>query len=179
MRPAPMFGSEDRLLNSIASKNIVITSNGMRQRMWPVHVIDVAMALEHMLHDDTTAQETYELYGPTRYSMKELFHLVNNEAWTPKRRHIRVPALPRMLLTALMNKLLWWPVGSPDEVHREFLHQVIDPKAKTFKDLNMEPSELKAHTYEYLVGGHRGDSLRANMDIRSGTAAHRTTTCPR
>lgn len=38
-----------------------------------------------------------------------------------------------------------------DEVEREFIDQVIDPTAKTFKDLGIEPAELANFTFHYLV----------------------------
>lgn len=50
-----------------------------------------------------------------------------------------------------MNKALWWPVITEDEVEREFIDQVIDPTAKTFKDLGIEPAELANFTFHYLV----------------------------
>jgi NADH dehydrogenase (ubiquinone) 1 alpha subcomplex subunit 9 len=151
VRPAPMFGFEDRLLHRLASPSNVITSNNLQERSRPVHVIDVGMALEKMLHDDTTAAETYELYGPTEYSMAEINELVEKEAMK-KRRHVNLPKSVMKPLATYANKLLWWPIHSGDEVEREFIDQTIDKTAKTFKDLNIEPSELKSLTFEYLKG---------------------------
>jgi NADH dehydrogenase (ubiquinone) 1 alpha subcomplex subunit 9 len=151
VRPAPMFGFEDRLLHRLASPSNVITSNWMQERFNPVHAIDVGMALEAMLHDDTTAAETFELYGPTEYTMAELNDLVEREAMK-KRRHINVPKAIMKPVARYANKLLWWPIHSEDEVEREFIDQYIDPHAKTFKDLDIEPVELSSLTYEYLKG---------------------------
>lgn len=151
VRPAPMFGYEDRLLHRLASPSNVITSNWMQERFNPVHAIDVGMALEAMLHDDTTAAETFELYGPTEYTMAELNDLVEREAMK-KRRHINIPKRIMKPVARYANKLLWWPIHSEDEVEREFIDQYIDPQAKTFKDLDIEPVELSSLTYEYLKG---------------------------
>ncbi|ORY15900.1 NADH-ubiquinone oxidoreductase-like protein 40 kDa subunit [Clohesyomyces aquaticus] len=151
VRPAPMFGFEDRLLNTLAGATNVITSNSLEQRFRPVHVIDVGMALENMLHDDTTAAETYELYGPKEYSMGEISELVDKEI-LKHRRHINVPPSVMKPLARYMNKYIWWPVGSEDEVEREFIDQTIDPTAKTFADLNIEPVDLSTKAYEYLKG---------------------------
>jgi NADH dehydrogenase (ubiquinone) 1 alpha subcomplex subunit 9 len=151
VRPAPMFGFEDRLLHRLASPANVITSNWMQERFNPVHAIDVGMALEAMLHDDTTAAETFELYGPTEYTMAELNDLVEREAMK-KRRHINIPKAIMKPVARYANKLLWWPIHSEDEVEREFIDQYIDPSAKTFKDLDIEPVELSSLTYEYLKG---------------------------
>jgi NADH dehydrogenase (ubiquinone) 1 alpha subcomplex subunit 9 len=151
VRPAPMFGFEDRLLHRLASPSNVITSNWMQERFRPVHAIDVGMALESMLHDDTTAAETFELYGPTEYTMAELNDLVEREAMK-KRRHVNVPKALMKPVARYANKLLWWPIHSEDEVEREFIDQYIDPSAKTFKDLDIEPVELASLTFEYLKG---------------------------
>ena len=146
VRPAPAFGFEDRLLHRLAKATNILTANNMEETFRPVHSIDIGRALEVMCEDDSTAGQTYELYGPKEYTMKEVSELVDREM-IKKRRHIN---LPKTFLGTL-NKLLWWPVGSTDEVEREFLDQVIDKNAKTFKDLGIEPGDIANFTYQYLV----------------------------
>lgn len=150
VRPAPMFGFEDRLLNRLAGNKRHFTSNNMEERFWPVHSIDVGMALERMCLDDSTAEQTYELFGPTNYSMGEIKEIVDKEIFRTGR-HITVPKAIAKPAAGLINSALWWPITSADEVEREFINQNIDPTAKTFKDLDIEPVELKSVTYEYLV----------------------------
>lgn len=103
-----------------------------------------------MLNDDTTAAETFELFGPTNYSTAEIAELVDKET-IKKRRHINVPRRLMKPAAKLLNRALWWHTTSADEVEREFIDQVIDPTAKTFKDLGIEPGELRDLTYQYLV----------------------------
>lgn len=38
VRPAPMFGFEDRLLHRLAGVANLFTANNMQERFWPVHV---------------------------------------------------------------------------------------------------------------------------------------------
>lgn len=38
VRPAPIFGFEDRLLHRLAKPAILLTANNMQERYWPVHV---------------------------------------------------------------------------------------------------------------------------------------------
>ena len=38
VRPAPLFGFEDRLLHKLAGVTNLFTANHMRERFWPVHV---------------------------------------------------------------------------------------------------------------------------------------------
>ncbi len=103
-----------------------------------------------MLEDDSTASETFELYGPTNYSMAEIGQLVDKETYR-HRRHINIPKPILKPLAKYLNQLIWWKTTSADEIEREFIDQQIDPKAKTFKDLGMEPAELKNYTFHYLV----------------------------
>lgn len=103
-----------------------------------------------MLYDDSTAGETYELYGPKNYSTAEISELVDREI-IKERRHINVPKSLMKPLAYYLNKFLWWPTTSADEVEREFINQQIDPTAKTFKDLNIEPAEISNLTFHYLV----------------------------
>ena len=139
----------------------------MQERYWPVHVsirqvwlcleadnvqkaIDIGQALEKMLQDDSTAEQTYELYGPKNYSTAEIAELVDKEI-IKHRRHLNIPKAILKPAAGLLNKALWWPVISADDVEREFIDQTIDPTAKTFQDLGIEPAELSSLTFHYLV----------------------------
>lgn len=176
VRPAPLFGFEDQLLNTLAGVTNLFTSNWMQQRFSPVHAIDVGMALEAMMHDDNTASQTFELYGPSNYSMAEIAAIVDKEI-VKHRRHINIPKKIRQPILKVANKALWWPVGSADEVEREFIDQYIDPNAKTFADLNIDPVELSAVTYEYLVSFSRSLHLLslANHCLSYRIEVHHTT----
>jgi len=149
VRPAPMFGFEDRLLHKLAGATNLFTTNHMKERFWPVHAIDVGAALEKIGFDDTTAGETFELYGPTNYSMAEIAQLVDQEI-IKQRRHINIPKPLFKFFAYYLNRLLYWETVSPDEIEQESLDQVIDRKAKTFKDLGIEPGELAKLTFHYL-----------------------------
>ncbi|KAG4217498.1 hypothetical protein PC116_g34021, partial [Phytophthora cactorum] len=131
VRPAPVFGFEDNLLHRLASAGNLFTSNNMQERYWPVHSIDVGQALEAMLYDDTTAGQTFELYGPKNYSTAEIAELVDREIYK-KRRHINVPKAILRPLAGLLNQVLFWPILSAEAVVKAFIVQKIDPTAKTF-----------------------------------------------
>ena len=106
-----------------------------------------------MLYDDSTVGQTYELYGPKKYSMAEVAALVDKEIFK-KRRHINVPRAILKPIAKVLNQAIWWDTLSADIVDREFMDQVIDPEAKTFKDLDIEPGDIASFTYHYLVSGY-------------------------
>ena len=68
-----------------------------------------------------------------------------------KRRHVNLPKAILKPVAGIVNKAIWWPMMSADEVEREFHDQVIDESAKTFKDLGITPGDIKDFTYHYLV----------------------------
>ena len=115
VRPAPCFGFEDRLLHRLARAGNVLTANNMEETLWPVHAIDVGRALEAIGLDDNTAGQTFELYGPKEYSMQQISELVDREI-IKKRRHVNVPKVILKPLLEVLNRVLWFPVGSGDEV---------------------------------------------------------------
>lgn len=151
VRPAPMFGFEDKLLHRLAKPGSILSSNNLEEKSAPVHVIDVGAALEQMLYDDATAGQTYELYGPKVYRVGDIKEMVEKEIMKP-RRHINVPRQIMAPLAEVLNKVLWWPTSSKDQVIREHLDQVIDPRAKTFADLGIEPGDIAKFTFKYLQG---------------------------
>lgn len=103
-----------------------------------------------MLYDDTTAGQTFELYGPNNYSMADVMEMVDRETFKDHR-HINVPKAILKPVAGLLNRFLWWPIMSADEIEREFIDQEIDETAKTFKDLGIEPGDISKFTYHYLV----------------------------
>jgi len=103
-----------------------------------------------MLEDDDTASETFELYGPTNYSVAEIAQLVDWEIFK-KRRHINVPKFMLQPAAKILNQVLWWKTTSADEVEREYIDQVIDRKAKTFADFGIKAGDLSNFTFHYLV----------------------------
>ncbi|TGZ85271.1 NAD(P)-binding protein [Ascodesmis nigricans] len=148
VRPSPMYGFEDRLLHPIARGTDIFSANHWQQKLYPVHVIDVGRALEIMAYDDSTAGETYELYGPREYSKQQIARLIYKMMLREKM-HINLPK-PIMMMVAKALDFVWWPTYAQDEVAREFIDQVIDKNAKTFKDLGIKPAELDETAFQYI-----------------------------
>lgn len=106
-----------------------------------------------MAEDDNTASQTYELYGPKNYSMAEIAKLADKEIFK-KRRHVNVPKVILKPVAKLLNRLIYWKTTSADEIEREFIDQAIDPDAKTFKDLGIEPADISSFMFHYLVSAN-------------------------
>jgi len=81
--------------------------------------------------------------------MAEIGDLVDKEI-LKTRRHINLPKPLLKPVLHYLNKVVWWPILSADMLEQESIDQVIDKTAKTFKDLDIEPGDLRDFTYHYL-----------------------------
>jgi uncharacterized protein YbjT (DUF2867 family) len=79
VRPSAMFGPGDALFGTLAHLArllpVLPLIGGGRTRLQPVYVEDVAEAIARILADPGTAGRTYELAGPTMYTVRELFRI--------------------------------------------------------------------------------------------------------
>ncbi len=77
VRPSAMFGPGDALFGTLDHLArllpVLPLIGGGRTRLQPVYVEDVAEAIARILADPETAGRTYELAGPTVYTLRELF----------------------------------------------------------------------------------------------------------
>jgi uncharacterized protein YbjT (DUF2867 family) len=76
VRPSAMFGPGDALFGTLADivrlLPVVPLIGGGRTRLQPVYVEDVAEGIVRMLADRGSAGQTYELAGPSAYTLREL-----------------------------------------------------------------------------------------------------------
>jgi len=115
----------------------------------PVHVLDVATALNAMLTANSAAGQTYAFPGPRTYTFEEIMSLV--EALTLTK--LKGPNFPKPMLKAAARiwDLIWWPTVSPDEVTRRYIDDVeVAEGLKGFADLGIEPDLLEHVAITYL-----------------------------
>lgn len=145
VRPAQMYGREDALLNYLGPKLKMWTPNRNAKEIYPVHVLDVARALEKIGYDDSTIGQTYELYGPEKLSYLEIRQMIHGITQDfsqagPLPYTFADYQIPLKLarFVADLKQLIYWRQTNADQVQRHLINQSIDPTAKTFKDLGIE-----------------------------------------
>ncbi|WVQ84101.1 hypothetical protein IAT38_006246 [Cryptococcus sp. DSM 104549] len=181
VRPSTMFGYEDRFLNLLASWPFLFKLNEGLTKTMPVHVIDVAQALNLMLNAPVTStSSTFALPGPDIYTHNELIQLLSTFTLRPKTSAPTLPKPVALFLANCLNRGLWWPTISPDEIERKYIDDagadafeiaaagegegpsgwnvgkavqmtgVDGEPVKSWADLDMEPDTLEEHAIKVL-----------------------------
>ncbi|KAK9476520.1 hypothetical protein V1514DRAFT_364457 [Lipomyces japonicus] len=165
VRPAPVIGWEDRVVRRIIGWPHFTVNEG-QNTFQPVHVEDLVSALHKIGFDDSTTGKTYELFGPDVTSWRQLIRACEREAFK-EYKTFNIPKSVYASVSDALNKVLWWPVGSADQVERLSQDQVVPKHSLTFADLGIKPQRYNEYVGTYVK------YLRSNLfqDVESGSLA--------
>ncbi|KAI5986136.1 39kDa subunit of Ndufa9, NADH ubiquinone oxidoreductase [Pisolithus albus] len=140
VRPAAMFGYEDKFLNNMANWPIWWKLNFGETKIRPVHVIDVAQALANLM-------SIPQLTRTVTLTYEYLLELVETLTY---RAPSRAPVVPKPIALAVARaaQLAWWPLISPDEVERRYIDDVDVPG--DWEAVGVRPDEVENHAITYL-----------------------------
>jgi NADH dehydrogenase (ubiquinone) 1 alpha subcomplex subunit 9 len=146
VKPASMYGYEDKLLTNIAVWPVWWKLNHGETKIRPVHVMDVAQALANLLPVPPMPQ-TLSLPGPSTLTFEYLLELVGSVTFNPPS---RAPVIPKPVALALakLGQSVWWPTLSPDEVERRFIDDA--DTAGDWDAVGVTPGEIEHHAITYL-----------------------------
>lgn len=117
LRPSVIFGREDSFLNlfaKLARLFPVLPLAGASARFQPVYVEDVAEVVWHCLTHPEAARQTFDVAGPTVYTLRQLVEYVS--ALVGKRRPIIELSESLAMLQARLMELAPTPLMSRDNV---------------------------------------------------------------
>ncbi|KAI8060453.1 hypothetical protein BC940DRAFT_312045 [Gongronella butleri] len=152
VRPATMWGHEDRFLNRIAGTagdGLQFWVNECQTKILPVSVLDVAKAIEVINGAESTAGKTYELYGDRAYTYEQVYELAREISMKPLPSYNLPTALVK-LIAAGIDKLPYNQTLCPDMIERMTIDEKPSGNALTFRDLFIEPTSLEADAIHYL-----------------------------
>lgn len=152
LRPSVIFGAGDNFFNLFARLQAslpVMLLPGADARLQPVWVGDVARAVARCLQDPATVGQTYELAGPTVYTLRELVGIAGRLSG-----HERpLIALPRALgyLQALALQCLpGEPLMSTDNFASLETDNVASGQLPGLAELGIAPEALEPTVATYL-----------------------------
>ena len=103
-RPSVIFGPEDSFLNLFAQLSRLLPVVALASpdaRFQPVYVGDVAHCMAYALTDDATHGQSYDLCGPTAYTLRDLVRYVGQVSGAVRPIIPLGPRLSRLQATAL------------------------------------------------------------------------------
>ncbi|MDE2453083.1 MAG: complex I NDUFA9 subunit family protein, partial [Burkholderiales bacterium] len=157
LRPSVIFGVEDHFLNLFARPQAVtplVPLAGAAARFQPVWVEDVASATVRCLDDDRSIGATYELAGPSTYSLADLVRLAGR--WSGHERPVLpLPGWAGRLQALAFECLPGQPLMSRDNLESMRVPNVAGGQLPGFEALGITPAALEAVVPSYL-GGEAG-----------------------
>ncbi|RFU43721.1 complex I NDUFA9 subunit family protein [Paraburkholderia sp. DHOC27] len=165
-RPSVVFGPEDKFLNQFAFLQRIFPVIPLAMpdaQFQPVYVADVAKAIVNVLDLDAATGRTYELGGPSVYTLEQLVKYCGDAIG----RHARIMRLPDSLarLQALSFEMApGEPIISRDNLDSMKVPSVLSgPLAP---ELGIEPASIETIAPVYLTGG----SMRSRFNTFRATA---------
>jgi len=152
LRPSLIVGPEDAFFQrfgrmSLVSPVLPLLAGGTR--LQPTLVTDVAQAIASAIKTPETAGKTYELAGPTIYSIRELLGLMaritKRTPWL-----LPVPAFVAKALGFVCELLPFSPVITRDEVKLIAHDNVLNSSALTYGELGIAPTSIETMLPTYL-----------------------------
>lgn len=145
VRPSLVFGVGDHFFTATArmlrALPVYPLIGGGRTRIQPVHVDDLAHALEAIIGHRAAAGRLYEIGGPHIYTLRALVEMTRTAAgtrcWLPE-----VP-YPAAILLASVLELLPTPPLTRDQVRLLKTDKVVGGAHATLRDLGITPRALE------------------------------------
>lgn len=167
VRPSVIFGMNDRFMNRFAAMATYMPFlpliGGGETRLQPVSVGDVAEAVAIAATHEDLAGQTFELGGPSVWTMKELMSYICRE--TGRDRFLLPIPFPvaRMIATVAQVPAIigLTPALTVDQVKLLENDNVVSEGAKGLADLGIEPQGLQAVAEGYLWRYRNGGQYAA------------------
>ncbi|XP_042528586.1 LOW QUALITY PROTEIN: NADH dehydrogenase [ubiquinone] 1 alpha subcomplex subunit 9, mitochondrial [Dipodomys spectabilis] len=167
IKPADMFGREDRFLNHFANMRsfvgVPLVSLGLRTVKQPVFVSDVARGIVKAAREPDAKGQTFAFVGPNRYRLFDLVQYIYAVAHRPFLPY-PLPHFAYRMIARLFELSPFEPWTTRDKVDRLHLSDKILPNLLSLEDLGIEPTPLELKAIETLRRHRTNRWLKTEME---------------
>ncbi|XP_069484424.1 NADH dehydrogenase [ubiquinone] 1 alpha subcomplex subunit 9, mitochondrial [Ambystoma mexicanum] len=167
MKPAEMFGREDRFFNHFANMRWFggepLISFGRRTVKQPIYVVDVAKAILNAIKDPDADGKTYALVGPNRYLLHDLVEYLFAVAHRPFVAY-PVPRSIYHLVARFFELNPFEPWITRDKIDRFHTTDKKFPDLPGLEDLGIVPTPVELKAIEVLRRHRRYRWLESDLE---------------
>lgn len=153
LRPSLVIGPEDGFFQrfgrmSLISPILPLIAGG-KTKFQPVLVTDLAKAIAAAIRSDDARGKTYEIAGPSIYSMRQLLEMMGRLT-KRKSRFVSLPACVAGVQGFVCEQLPFTPMITRDQVKLLAYDNVLKPGALALHNLGIAASPIEAMLPDYL-----------------------------
>jgi uncharacterized protein YbjT (DUF2867 family) len=172
MRPAPIFGHEDRFLNRYADLlnfSPIFPNFGrhLDQEVQPIYVVDVAQAILNAITVPGALGKTYELGGPDVFTQRQLIELIRAEIYREERPIVPIPGFVGRLAASVIERLPRdnWKTLTRDMLDQALATLTVRPGAPSLSDLGVKPTTIASQAGAILLRHRhaRGPNVQGHL----------------
>ncbi|KAM8800802.1 NADH dehydrogenase [ubiquinone] 1 alpha subcomplex subunit 9, mitochondrial [Rhynchonycteris naso] len=153
IKPADIFGREDRFLNYFANirwfGGVPLMALGQKTVKQPVYVVDVSKGIVNAIKEPDARGKTFAFVGPNRYLLFDLVQYIFAVAHRPFLPY-PMPRFAYQLIARLFEISPFEPWTTRDKVERVHISDMTLPHLPGLEDLGIQASSLEQKAIEVL-----------------------------
>jgi len=174
LRPATIFGHEDKFLNRYGdllnfAPAFPNFGRHLDQEVQPIYVVDVAQAVLAAITSQQAPGKTYELGGPDVFTQRQILEMIRGEIYRDERPIIPLPEFVGRAAAALMQRLPRdnWKQWTTDILDQAQIPLVVRPGSLTLADLGVKGTPIAAQAASILLRHRhaRGPQIQGQTNL--------------
>ncbi|UJR31407.1 hypothetical protein I4U23_018900 [Adineta vaga] len=148
-RPSAIFGNQyndgfiayhfSRWVRPFSFLRVPLYASGEKTVKAPIYVTDVSNAIYAAIREPMSVGQTYEIYGPERYQLRELIEYCLRYM---RRKSIVTPLTPDVFVKAIGNYFFHKSPYNIDRMQCAYVSDTVTPGLPTIRDLGIEPTKF-------------------------------------
>jgi nucleoside-diphosphate-sugar epimerase len=145
-RPSSIYGNQytdgfieyhfSRWVRPMSFLRVPLYASGEKTIKAPIFINDVSNAIYAAIREPMSIGQTYEIYGPERYKLRELIEYCLRYM---RRKSVITPLTPDVFAKAIANYFFHKSLYNIDRMQCAYVSDTVTPGLPTIRDLGIEP----------------------------------------